>query len=344
MIPKLKRRLYQYLLFFRPLIYVVLVASVVLFFYWFISQLKPLIKLTSLFNPEINTLNSFRDRTNILLLGVGGGTHAGADLTDSIMLVSIDLKTSDTVLISLPRDIWVESLSAKLNTAYHYGEAKELGGGLILAKSAVSEIINQPVHYAVLLDFSGFEAAIDVVGGIDLNVPRGFIDEQYPVPGQENAPEEKDRYTSLQFFPGQQHLDGTTALQYVRSRYAQGEEGTDYARSQRQQRVLLAFKDKVLSTATLLHPAKIKALYQTAESAIKTDLPRNIDLVKLVLRLKSDSLRTGVIDQGSDNEEVPPLLYNPPSSLYGQWVLLPINNNWKTVHNYVAELLYQNKP
>ncbi|MFH0852066.1 MAG: LCP family protein, partial [bacterium] len=165
MLAKLKRRSYQYLLFLRPFFYLAAATLIGLFFYWFIPKLKPLFQLTAIVNPAITRLNSFRGRTNILLLGVGGGDHPGADLTDSIMLISVNLVTSDTVLISLPRDIWVESLSAKLNTAYHYGETKEAGGGLVLAKSAVSEIINQPVHYAALLDFSGFEKAIDVGGG-----------------------------------------------------------------------------------------------------------------------------------------------------------------------------------
>ncbi|OIP04044.1 hypothetical protein AUK18_00710 [Candidatus Beckwithbacteria bacterium CG2_30_44_31] len=341
----LKRKSYQYLLFLRPLIYFLCFCLIVLSFIWFIPKLKPLLKVFSLLNPAITQINSFRDRTNILLLGVGGGTHAGADLTDSIMLISVNLATSDTVLISLPRDIWVESLTAKLNTAYHFGEAQQPGGGLVLAKAAVSEIINQPVHYAALLDFSGFETAIDIVGGLDLNVPHGFIDEQYPIPGKEDAEPVSDRYEVLKFSPGQQHLDGPTALKYVRSRYAEGEEGTDYARAQRQQLVLLAFKDKILSTRILLNPSKLKALITTFKTAVKTDLPSGAypDLIKLALRIKSSGLRTGIIDQGSDNEEIPALLYNPPANLYGQWVLLPINHNWQAVYDHVAEILYQNQ-
>lgn len=341
----LKRKSYQYLLFLRPLIYFLCFFLVVLSFIWFIPKLKPLLKVFSLLNPAITQINSFRDRTNILLLGIGGGTHAGADLTDSIMLISVNLATADTVLISLPRDIWVESLSAKLNTAYHFGETQQPGGGLVLTKAAVSEIINQPAHYAALLDFSGFETAIDIVGGLDLNVPHGFIDKKYPLPGQETAAVESDRYEILQFYSGQQHMDGPTALKYVRSRYAEGEEGTDYARAQRQQLVLLAFKDKVLSTRILLNPSKLKALITTFKTAVKTDLPPSTypDLIKLALRIKSSGLRTGIIDQGSDNEEIPPLLYNPPANLYGQWVLLPINHNWQAVYDHVAEILYQNQ-
>ncbi|MDZ7587452.1 MAG: LCP family protein [Patescibacteria group bacterium] len=343
---KLKHRIYKYLLFFRPLIYLTAIGTVLFLFILFIPKLTWAFKnALSLINPDITTVNSFRERTNILLLGVGGGAHSGADLTDSIMLISINLTTADTVLISLPRDIWVESLSAKLNTAYHFGETKQVDGGLVLAKSAVSEIINQPIHYAVLLDFSGFETAIDILGGLDLNVPHGFIDTKYPLPGKETVEPETARFETVKFSSGEQHLDGQTALKYVRSRYAEGEEGTDYARAQRQQLVLLAFKDKVLSAKTLLSPSKLKALIKTFKTAVKTDLPSKTypDFLKLVFRIKSAGLRTGIIDQGSMNEEVPPLLYHPADALYGQWVLLPINNNWQAVYDHVAEILYQNQ-
>ncbi|MFH0942763.1 MAG: LCP family protein [Candidatus Beckwithbacteria bacterium] len=344
MLSAVKRRFYKYLLPFRPLIYLAVIGLVCLILVLIIPKLaasfKKIIQLST-----ITRLDSFRNRTNILLLGASGGTHPGADLTDSIMLISVNLSTSDTVLISLPRDIWVESLSAKLNTAYHFGETKQPGGGLIMAKAAVAEIINQPVHYAALLDFSGFETAIDVLGGLDLNVPHGFIDAKYPLPGQENAPDETARYEILQFHSGFQHFDGSMALKYVRSRQSEGEEGTDFARSQRQQLVLLSFKDKVLSLKTLLNPFKLKALYQAFKAAVTTDLEPKIypDLVKLVFKIKPDSLRTGIIDQGSDNEEIPALLYNPPAEQYGQWVLLPLNNNWQAVYDYLEEIIYQNQ-
>lgn len=340
-VSKIKRRLYKHLWLLRPLFYLFGLILLVLFLRW----LWPLAKTAgSLLNPNIN-LESFKNRTNILLLGVGGEGHEGADLTDSMMLVSINLVTADTVIISLPRDIWVESLQAKLNTAYYYGEDKQAGGGLILAKAAVSEIVNQPVHYGVILDFSGFEQAIDILGGVDVNAPRGFIDKLYPIPGKEAAEPESDRYETIEFKPGKQHFDGATALKYVRSRHSEGEEGTDYARAQRQQRVILAFKDKFLSAKTWLNWGKLKQLKAIGLESIKTDLVSSAysDLVKLALKIDREQLRTGVLDQGSQAEDIPPLLYNPPTTRFGQWVLLPAGDDWSVVWQYIEEILYQNQ-
>ncbi|MFC1627304.1 LCP family protein [Patescibacteria group bacterium] len=348
---KIKRRLYKYLLIFKPIIYFVSAIILIIFLIWFAPKTFPFFKtilkvpsaIISLINPSITKLDSSQNRTNILLLGIGGGDHPGGDLTDSIMLISVDIKTGDAVLISLPRDIWVESLSAKLNHAYRFGEEKQAGSGLVLAKSAVSEITNQPVHYTVLLDFSGFEKAIDIIGGLDINVPHGFVDEQYPVPGKESAQPESDRYQTLEFLAGQQHMDGSTALKYVRSRHAKGIEGTDFARAQRQQRVILALKDQLLTARVILNPKKISQLKQAFQDSVKTDIDSSAypDLLKLAMRIDQDNIRTGIIDQGSETEEIPPLLYNPPASQYGQWVLLPIDNDWQAVFDHVQEIIYQ---
>lgn len=346
----LRRRAYKHLWFLRPLVYGLAVMVILLLAIWLTPPATKVFGLAlNLINPAIDHLDSYQNRTNFLLLGVGGGNHPGADLTDSIMLISIDLTSGDTVLISLPRDIWVESLSAKLNTAYHYGESQQIGGGLTLTKSAVGEIVNQPIHYAAVLDFSGFEKAVDVLGGIDLVIPHGFVDEQYPIPGLEEAEPETTRYERVEFQSGRQHLNGEMALKYVRSRYSGGIEGTDYARANRQQQVILAFKNKLISPGTLLSLGKLKTLYRLFKESVQTDLPAGkaglpayFDLIKLGLKAK-DQIRTGVIDQGSETEDLPALLYHPDSQIYGQWVLLPINDDWATVHQYVKDLFYQNK-
>lgn len=343
---KIKRRLYKHLWLVRPLTYILGGCLVALLLFVLLRSLWPGLKAgVNFFSPNLNQLQSFRSRTNILLLGIGGERQAGADLTDSMMLLSINLLTADTVIISLPRDIWVESLQAKLNTAYHYGEAKQAGGGLILAKAAVGEIVNQPVQYSTVMDFSGFEQAIDILGGVDVDVPRGFVDKLYPLPGKEDAEPESARYETVEFKPGQQHFDGATALKYVRTRHAEGEEGTDYARAQRQQRLILAFRDKLLQVKTLLNFNKIKRLKQIGLASVKTDLKPEAypDLVKLALKIDREQIRTGVLDQGSRAEDIPPLFYNPPVSRFGQWVLLPTGDDWQVVYQYIEEILYQNQ-
>ena len=85
-------------------------------------------------------------RTNILLLGIAVGSHPGSDLTDTMMILSFAPENRTLAFISLPRDIWSETLQDKINSAYHYGEEKKKGGGLVLAKTIVEDVSGLPIH------------------------------------------------------------------------------------------------------------------------------------------------------------------------------------------------------
>src|SRR3989304_9978762 len=108
------------------------------------------------FSPK-DKVKNFDGRTNILILGKGGEGHEAPDLTDTIIFASINHKKPSIDLISLPRDIWITDLRTKLNSVYYWGNKKQSDGGIVLAKASVEEIVGQPVHYALLVDFSGFK-------------------------------------------------------------------------------------------------------------------------------------------------------------------------------------------
>lgn len=293
-------------------------------------------------------LKSINGRTNTLLLGIGDPAHDGPNLSDTMIVVSIDLKSKDTVLISIPRDVWVPSLKEKINTAYAIGEAKQKGGGFILAKASTSEILNLPIHYAARVNFSGFKKAIDLVDSIDINVDDTFDDYKYPIEGKENDQcdgdlEYKCRYEHIHFDKGLQRMDGQTSLKYVRSRYAEGLEGTDFARSRRQQKILLALKNKILSLETFLTPGKISKLMEIFGDNIDTD----IDLVdaskfaKLLTKVDMEKTRSFILDTGDEKTERAGLLVNPPISAEhkGAWVLIPRDETWETIQNSLYEFL-----
>src|SRR3989344_7580793 len=136
------------------------------------------------FQKEI-VLRKTEDGVNVLFLGIGGGKHDGPLLTDTIIYTSIDPKLQKITLISIPRDLWLPDLKAKINTAYAYGEERKKGGGLLLTKAAVGKILGQPVDYVLRIDFNGFVKAIDMVSGVDVNIEREFEDLEYPIAGKE---------------------------------------------------------------------------------------------------------------------------------------------------------------
>lgn len=321
----LYQRLKRQILSKVVLVRVALVALSLCFFVTlYFLAVKPFGRLAS-------SLPNHSGRTNFLLLGIAGGNHEGADLTDTIIFASINNSTGDTLLVSIPRDLWIPSLRAKVNTAFHYGEEKQPGkGGFILAKSAISEAIDQPVDFVALINFSVFEKAIDTVEGIDIIVDHAFTDLKYPISGRETDPCEPCRYQTVSFSAGSQHLDGATALKFVRSRNAQGDEGTDFARSARQEKVISAFKQKLLSS-----PTKILQLKSVLSDGIVTDISPNLyfPLARLGLKVARTKLRVAAITE--------PLVYNPPVSALQdyQWVLLPKDNDFSVVASYIKDLL-----
>lgn len=318
---------------------------------------------------EVKLKATPEEKVNLLLLGVGGGDHDGPDLTDTIIFASIDPKTKKVTLMSLPRDLWVQDIGSKINGNYTFAEEKRKGSGLKSTKALVSDVLGQQIDYAVKIDFSGFEKAVDKMGGLDIDVARTFDDYAYPITGKEKDPcgnSESQiaslagqlasgsateleafpcRYEHLHFTKGKTHMDGKTALKYVRSRHAIGKEGSDFARSQRQAKVITAFKDKLFSAGTLLNPAKVSSIIDVMEGSIEMDIKQDEidDFVRLAQQMKGSKIVSGVIDTGDGDEERLGLLENPPiGPEYGNaWVLAPRagNGDYSEIHSYVKCVL-----
>ncbi len=298
-----------------------------------------------------SSLPSVSGKVNIAILGKGGVGHEAPDLTDTIMFASVDVQNPKVVLVSLPRDIWIAELRAKLNSAYYWGnerssllDKKQEGGGLPLAKSTIEQIVGQPVQYAVIIDFSGFEKIIDTLGGVDVYVDNAFTDTLYPIAGQEaqlcgqvqglRDEDYRCRYETVEFQTGWQKMDGARALKFVRSRHAEGDEGTDIARSNRQQKVISAIKEKILSKDIYLNSKIALAVAEEIRNSIETDIP---DGKLMVLARIFFEARNNLIFQGLPED----LLINPqpgPKQDY-QYVFLPKDGNWQKVQEWIKGLI-----
>jgi LCP family protein required for cell wall assembly len=121
------------------------------------------------------------------------------------------------------------------------GKSEKQGINYLAAK--VSEITGQSINHYLVVDFRGFQKIVDVLGGVEVDVPHDLIDRMYPVDGQ-------DRYTTLIIRSGPQYFDGSTALKYARSRHST----SDFDRSERQQIIIKAIKERALSAGFLTNP------------------------------------------------------------------------------------------
>jgi LCP family protein required for cell wall assembly len=258
------------------------------------SESKPQPRATPLeIYPDIESL----ERVNILVLGID--QRPGEPIacrTDTMILVSVNPKDMTASLLSIPRDLWVPIRHPKhpedrINTAHYWGEVENYpGGGPELAKDTVQYNFGVPVHYYLRINFSGFEQIIDRIGGIEIDVPVTIHDTLYPAPDLS--------YMTFHIDAGRQFLDGATALKYARTRQGGGD--GDFTRMQRQQQVILAIRDRVLSLPNLpqLLP-QLPQLYRDMGDSIETDIPPQMmfTLAMWGQRIKGESIRMETIDR-----------------------------------------------
>ena len=329
----------------NPLFLVLLLAAalpVSLFFINPIAVLNNFFKPISVFSQitGVGKLASDDNRTNVLILGLDKRYQGESGLTDTIIAASLDTKKGEASLFSIPRDVWVKGYHSKINALYALG-------GVNLVQKVVGEVLDLPIHYFVVLDFAGFERAVDAVMGIEVYVDRDFDDFRYPIPGREDDdcggqdPEFSCRYEYLSFKKGLQKMNGATALKFSRSRQSSGPEGSDFARALRQQKVMVAFKDKVLSLTTLVNPATLSKLYDEYRASVETNIGlwEVEKLYSFSQKIKNESTTSYVINKNSDGEEI---LYTPAdfTPFDGQWVLLPRTSDFSEVQSFVQKTLF----
>lgn len=204
--------------------------------------------------------------TNMLLVGIDTRENGGLLNTDTIILASYDYDSNNIIMLSIPRDFHVEVAKdvnwyARINSIYSSGENKEKGTGLEALKESVERLTGQKIQYYAMVDFKAFVEIIDEVGGVDINVENSFTDYMYPL---------GVGYTTVSFKAGPQTMDGETALIYSRSRHAQqNNEGTDFARAKRQQKVIIALKEKLLNSESFSNPKTVMNIISSITGNIK---------------------------------------------------------------------------
>lgn len=268
------------------------------------------------------------DRINILLLGMGGAGHEGATLTDTIILASLRPSDKKVALLSIPRDLQVNIPGygyRKINSVNAYAEQTEAGSGSSTVATTVTNILSQPIHYYLRLDFEAFKEIIDSVNGIEINVEQSFYDPFYP--------DDNFKYAPVAFEAGRQKMNGDRALKFARSRHGTNGEGSDFARARRQQKILSTLKERLLSFDVLLRPARIKNILESLNSHIQTNLTfwEGLRLTKLFKSTGTENIINRVLDASPAGVLI-------ERNYNGAFVLEPKNGNWDEVKAVVAGL------
>src|SRR3989339_1166565 len=259
---------------------------------------------------------------NILLLGMRGNNMPGGGLlADSIMVVMVRPKENKVAIVSVPRDLWVNypetSNQGKINSVHALYEEKGEAKGMEAMKKVVGDITGLPVHYAVRIDFNGFKELVDTVGGVDI-----YLDSPFSEPTQfegENA-------LNFTLPSGKNHIDGSKALFFVRARYA----SSDFERARRQQQVLLALKDKLMSLGTLADFGKVNNILNVLGEDVRTDM--DISEMKKFFNLANTTQNPQISQKVFDTSDEGLLYSTRADTPEGKtYVLLPTGGNYEKI-------------
>lgn len=288
-----------------------------------LGRFNPLSQLAYLVSPADKRIDGeLNDRVNILIMGVGGEGHDGPYLTDTIIVISIKPSTGEVGLLSLPRDMIVKIKNdgwPKINSVYTLGRALNPDQAEEYVAGVIGDLLDLPIHYYGIVTFSGFEKFIDEIDGISVNVPTAFTDYQYPT---------KDYKTqTVGFKAGWQNMDGADALIYARSRHGNNFEGSDFARSRRQQLILQAVKEKLFKFSTLLSPFKMGAIKDLLGESVETNLSiwQGLKIAQMLKETGDDKIYRLVLDDSPDS------LLEPGYAPDGAWILQPKDGNYQTL-------------
>lgn len=261
-----------------------------------------------------------KTRVNLLVMGIDARSPDAANpLTDTMILFTLDPVNNTAGMLSIPRDLWVKIPGSdynKINTAYSIGERFQLpGGGPALAAKTVENLLGVPVHFYAQVDFKAFVKFIDLIDGVKLTTTESV---------QLNI---VDTTFSQWLEPGTYTLTGELALAYVRYREPNG---GDIARSQRQQQVIMAIRDRILHFNML--PKLIQRapeLYESLSQGIRTNLTLE-QVIQLAIKVLNDIPREQIAHTAITFQDA-----TPGTSPDGLAILRPIPDRIRAVRDSV---------
>ncbi|MDP2946616.1 MAG: LCP family protein, partial [Nanoarchaeota archaeon] len=263
------------------------------------------------------------NRVNFLLLGIAGEGNSAPELTDTMIIINSTPRADNPVAISVPRDLLVKypdkNFYTKINALYKYG-------GIDAIKSEIYEITELSTDYYLVVNLESVKKIIDQLGGIDVDVKEDIFDPKFPAP-----------YNSFEIFSlkrGIQHLDGATALKYIRTR---NQPEGDFSRIARQQQVIVALKDKITSLNFILNFPKILGIWNILQDNSYTNL--GLTDIKYAWNL----IKKTNLDEIKFNAIAPPLVVSSTTKLGGQEasVLIPSigTNNYEEIKEFINKLI-----
>lgn len=247
------------------------------------------------------------------------------ELTDTIMLIRYSPDENSVKLMSIPRDLWSEDYKTKYNALYHYGKDRYPDNPSQFPKEVIEQTFEQPIDYTLVLSLQDVADVVELLGGIKVTVQEAFVDSEFP--RSDITPEETANpslaYKTISFSEGTQQMSGERVLEYIRSRKSSDEsQGTDDARTNRQQDVIVAIQSKLTPDYFWNNPTVAGELYQWYTGRFSKSIP-----LETVLPLAwgtmqhSSPLEVSRVELPIAHDNSASLINHPdPRQYQGQWV------------------------
>lgn len=284
-------------------------------------------------------------RQNILILGVDSAVFRDADNvnTDTMMIASLGLDSGVMTTFSIPRDLYLVDRKQKVNAIYGYALKSGDPQPFDTVKAVMEPLLGLKIHKVVLVGMDQVGALIDALGGVEVTVVRSFTDERYPRSGVDVSIQKDPKilYKTVSFQAGKNHFDGERALEFMRSRHSlDPQEGSDDARSLRQQLVIQAIIARLKDRQIFKNPAYVGDLI----ALYRKNFQNYITLEEVVALGKIFLQKGGMPDFVSQHfpiqgVETNPLIYHPARFPGNQWVYLLIDPSGKQLQEVVKEWL-----
>lgn len=285
-----------------------------------------------------------KNKINFIVLGLDKRNDLleRTDTTDSIMFVSLNIKNQKINTISIPRDLWIYQINSKVNEIYPLSLTQNDQLGYI--KRNFANLVGQPIDHVVVLTTKNLIEFVSLIGGVDVILEKGFIDNQYPNPEYiDNPSSTVSKYKTIDFKPGLNHLNSENITEFVRSRkgadtFSNG--GTDLARIQRQQLLVEAIINKIRTKKIADNTSDLIYLYRFWDNKIIKDISdQNLVYLLLIIGENINNIAFNKIELPIGTNSKDGLIYHPQSFINKQWVFIPSDKEYKSFQNFFANSL-----
>lgn len=293
---------------------------------------------------SINKDNPYQNKQkiNFIVLGLDKRDDLleKTNVTDTIMFVSLNLKSQKINTVSIPRDLWYYDINSKINEIYPLSLTKS--DQLEFIKESFSKLVNQPVDHVLVLSTDNLIKFVNLIGGVDVNLDKGFVDDQYPNPEYiKNPTLDIPKYKTIEFKSGLVHLDETNITEFVRSRKGSdlaSNGGTDLARIQRQQLLIESVLNKVKSGQFVDNKLNPIDMYKFWDQEIAKDITdKNVLQIISVLGETIPRLTLNKIEIPIGTNSQNGIIYHPNIFINKQWVFVPSDKEYKSFQQFFSD-------